>query len=66
MSKVATQIRLSEDIYAKVKCIANAELRSLNAQMEYFIIKGIESYEADNGLTITSQPDGSCKVTSDS
>ena len=50
MSKVATQIRLDEDIHKKLKHISEKELRSLNAQMEYFIIRGIESFEEANGV----------------
>ena len=48
MAKIATQIRLEEDTYSKLKRIAELELRSLNAQMEYFIIKGTEQFEREN------------------
>ena len=47
--KVATQIRLDETTHALVKAISVLELRSLNAQMEYFILKGIKDYENQNG-----------------
>ncbi len=50
MPKVATQIRLDEVTHAKLKCIAEKELRSLNAEMEYLILKGIEAYEEQYGL----------------
>ena len=49
MSKVATQIRLDEAIHKKVKYISEKELRSLNSQMEYFILKGIEDFEEKYG-----------------
>lgn len=49
MSKLATQIRLDESMHKKVKFIAEKELRSLNSQMEYFILKGIEDYEKQFG-----------------
>jgi hypothetical protein len=49
MPKSALQIRLDELTHEKLKLIASKELRSLNAQMEYFIIKGIEQYESENG-----------------
>lgn len=49
MSTMATQIRLSDETYEKLKHISSKELRSLNAQMEYFLIKGIENYEKENG-----------------
>ena len=44
----ATQIRLSDETYEKLKIIAGKELRSLNSQMEYFLIRGIERYEEEN------------------
>lgn len=50
MSKLATQIRLDEAMHKKVKFIAEKELRSLNSQMEYFILKGIEDYEKQFGV----------------
>ena len=49
MPKVAMQIRLDEDTHRKLKVISEKELRSLNAQMEYFIIKGIEAFEDEYG-----------------
>jgi hypothetical protein len=45
MPKIAMQIRLDELTHERLKVIADKELRSLNAQMEYFIIKGIEQWE---------------------
>ena len=51
MSKIATQIRLDEETHQKLKVAAEKELRSLNSQMEYFILKGIESYEKEHGAT---------------
>lgn len=48
-SRIATQIRLDEEIHAKLKYIAETELRSLNAQMEYFILGAVEYYEQVNG-----------------
>ena len=49
MAKVATQIRLDEVMHKKVKFISEKKLRSLNSQMEYFILKGIEEYEKEHG-----------------
>lgn len=49
MPKVATQIRLDETMHKKVKYISEKKLRSLNSQMEYFILKGIEEYEEEYG-----------------
>ena len=44
MNKVATQIRLDEELYEKLKVIADKEKRSLNAQMEYFLEIGVSAY----------------------
>lgn len=44
--KVALQLRLDEGVHKKIKDISNTELRSLNAQIEYFILKGIRDYES--------------------
>lgn len=49
MPKVATQMRYELELYEKTKIIAEAELRSLNAQIEYFMKKGIEAYEKEHG-----------------
>ncbi|CAL7899306.1 TA system antitoxin ParD family protein [Fusobacterium necrophorum] len=43
--KIALQLRLDEELHQKVKEIAEKELRSINAQLEYFILKGIENFE---------------------
>lgn len=43
--KIALQLRLDEATHQKLKNISNAELRSLNAQIEYFILKGVRDYE---------------------
>lgn len=44
--KIALQLRLDEKLHQKVKEIADKELRSINAQLEYFILKGIKDFEA--------------------
>ena len=48
-NRISTQLRLDETAHAKSKIIAEKECRPLNSQYEYFIIKGIEQYERDNG-----------------
>lgn len=50
MPKVATQMRYDEILYEKTKIIAENEMRSVNAQIEYFIKKGVEAYEAEHGV----------------
>lgn len=52
MARMSTQVRFDETLYEKVKVIAENEVRSVNAQIEYFIKKGIEAYEAENGTII--------------
>jgi len=44
-NKVATQIRLDEELYEKLKEIAEKEKRSLNSQMEYFLQISADSYK---------------------
>ncbi len=48
-NRIATQIRVNEIAYKKTKYIAQQENRNTNAQIEYFIKKGIEAYEKANG-----------------
>lgn len=55
MAKVATQIRLDEVMHKKIKYISEKKLRSLNSQMEYFILKGIEEYEREHGVIQLSE-----------
>ena len=35
MAKIAFQLRLDEDTHRRIKAIAEKEMRSLNAQIEY-------------------------------
>lgn len=58
MPKVATQMRYEYELYEKTKIIAEAELRSLNAQIEYFMKKGIEAYEKEYGPITLPGPVG--------
>ena len=48
-NKISLQVRLDESTHSKLKTIAEQELRSLNSQIEYFVIKGIQKYEKENG-----------------
>lgn len=52
MAKVASQMRFDETLYEKTKIIAEMEFRSVNAQIEYFMKKGIEAYEEQIGRFI--------------
>ena len=49
-NKVALQVRLDEKVHAKLRIVAKEEVRSLNSQIEYFVIKGIQKYEQENGI----------------
>lgn len=46
-NKVALQVRLDEKVHAKLRIVAEEEVRSLNSQIEYFVIKGIQKYEQE-------------------
>lgn len=48
-NRKTTQIRINETLLAKTKIISVQESRNLNSQIEYFIKKGIEAYEKENG-----------------
>ena len=54
MPKVATQIRLDEEVYGKLKYISKIKCRTLNAQMEYYIRLGIAEYERTHGKITAS------------
>lgn len=49
MAKSATQIRIDEKLFEKIKLIAELELRTMNAQIEYFLLNGVTQYENENG-----------------
>lgn len=50
--KAVTQVRVDSELYEKLKYIADDELRSINSQIEFFIKRGIEAYEKENGSII--------------
>lgn len=52
--KVATQMRYDEILYEKTKIIAENELRTINAQIEYFMKLGVEAYEKEHGIILLS------------
>ena len=55
--RVATQVRLDEVAYKKTKIIAQRESRNTNAQLEYFMKKGVEAYEAEHGPIVLPDED---------
>ena len=54
-NRIASQYRFNETLHAKSKVIAEKENRNLNSQLEYFIKKGVEQYEAENGEIILNE-----------
>jgi len=50
MAKTASQIRLDDDLFEKIKIIAEKEYRTMNAQMEFFLQKDVEQYEKEHGV----------------
>ena len=55
--RIATQVRLDEVTYKKMKIIAQLENRNANSQLEYFMKKGVEAYEAEHGAIQLSGED---------
>lgn len=55
--RIATQVRLDEVAYKKTKIIAQRESRNTNAQLEYFMKKGVEAYEAEHGPIVLPDED---------
>ncbi len=49
-NKIATQMRYDETLYKKTKIIAENEMRTTNAQLEYFMKLGVEAYEREHGV----------------
>lgn len=49
MAKIAFQLRLDEDTHRRIKAIAEKEMRSLNAQIEYMLLESIDRYEKAHG-----------------
>ena len=48
--KVAFTFRVDSTAYEKSKIIAKNELRSVNSQIEYFVLLGVKQYEKENGV----------------
>ncbi len=51
-NKIATQMRYDETLYKKTKIIAENEMRTTNAQLEYFMKLGVEAYEKEHGVIL--------------
>ena len=55
--RIATQVRLDEVAYKKMKIIAQRENRNANSQLDYFMKKGVEAYEAEHGPILLPSED---------
>jgi len=45
-------MRYDETLYKKTKIIAENEMRTTNAQLEYFMKLGVEAYEKEHGVIL--------------
>jgi len=52
MAKVQYTVRIEDDLFDKLKKMADLERRSVNNQFEHCIAKQIEVYESENGAAI--------------
>lgn len=52
-NKTTIKIKIDDDTLSKLNKIAHSELRTLDAQVEYFLLQGIRSYEVQNGIIET-------------
>ena len=55
LSKMSTNFRVDEIAYKKTKVISKKEKRSINSQLEYFVIKAVQDYEKTHGEIIIEE-----------
>lgn len=55
--RISTQVRLDEITWKKLKVIAKKENRNANSQLDYFMKKGVEAYEEENGPILLPDED---------
>ena len=56
-NRIQTGLRISEDIYTKIKFLCKKEQRSLNNLIEYTLQQYIEQYEEAHGEIPTDTED---------
>ena len=56
-NRIQTGLRISEDIYTKIKFLCKKEQRSLNNLIEYTLQQYIEQYEETHGEIPTDTED---------
>ena len=47
--KIPLTLRLDENIHLKLRYAAEKDFRSLNAQIEYYIMRGLSEFEKEHG-----------------
>lgn len=47
--RIATQVRIDETVWKKVKVIAQQESRNANSQLNYFLQQAVAAYEQQHG-----------------
>ena len=55
-TKIASQVRINDVLWEKLKAIADKELRSVNNQVEYFLGQSVSQYEEQHGAIEVSPP----------
>ena len=53
--KIPLMLRIDETIHKKIKYASEKEVRSLNGQIEYYIIKGLADFEKEYGEIPTEE-----------
>ena len=48
-NKIVFSFRINEQLYEKVRRVAEKNRRSINSQMELYVAGCLEDYERDNG-----------------
>ena len=48
-NKIVFSFRINEQLYEKLRKIAEKNRRSINSQMELYVAECLENYERDNG-----------------
>ena len=49
IDKIPLMVRLDGTIHKKIRYAAKKEARSLNRQIEYYVVKGLDDFETAHG-----------------
>ena len=55
--RVSMQLRINDNLHAKLKAIAERENRYLNSQIEYFLKACVRQYEIEHGPVLSEGGD---------